>query len=243
MTKASSNTEIEVAIGTAVGASVTGVAAELTELATVLGSAGADFAGAATKITAYSTSFANSSPTVQAEIIAEAKAEAAKLVAAAQAEVAAINGQLSKVNALGAAEAAYASAQANKDDAATDLEAEISKFDVLNGTAVTEAYAAAVPGTSAATYVVSDGVTPIIELQSGRLVILPAGQNLEGIDALLNAARADYQTELAVEAAELSYAQRLVSAITGENPSATSTVSDTIATLEASAPVTDVSAR
>ena len=193
--------------GTAgVAGSGTGVAGELTNLGAAPGVAN----GAA--INAYAASFANASATVKAEIIAEAQAEAAKLVEAAQNEVGKISGQLSKVNALVSAKAAYETALVAADKATPIAAAELLKFNGLNTST-----AATITNTNgAAGYVVTDTAGDLIAVENGVLKIQGAGKSLEGIDAMFSAAQAEYQALLAVEAGETNFEARLVSAYNGE---------------------------
>lgn len=216
----SDSADIEAAINNAVDTAASDVAGELSDLAAAM-PAGA----AATKISNYSTSFEDSSPEVQAGMIAEAQAEAAKLVQSAQDEVAKISGQLSKVNALVSAKASYEAAMDAADEAETAATAELQKFNSLNPSVT-----ATVTRTDAASYKVAQPEIPestagagdgqpeavYITVVNNRLTVTDAGKVLKGIDALFAAAQAEYQALLAEERAEANFEARLVSAYNGE---------------------------
>jgi hypothetical protein len=207
----SDNAAIEAAIDAAVATTVgsTGVqgtvVGELEDLNAAL--------GGSTKFASYATSFDSASAAVKAEIIAEAQAEAAKLVEAAQAEVGKISGQLSKVNALVSAKAAYETALVAADKATPIASAELAKFNGLNasvGATITN-------DAGAAGYVVTDATAgDLIKVENGVLKIQDDGKSLEGIDAMFTAAQAEYQALLAVEAGKANFEARLVSAYNGE---------------------------
>ncbi len=204
----STNDEIETAIDNAVATASIGVVAELNNLDAAL--------GGSTKFASYATSFDSASAAVKAEIIAEAQAEAAKAVQSAQDQVGKISGQLSKLNALVSAKAAYEAALKSVDKAAPITNAELAKFDALNGSIT-----ATIARADAATFAVNDGNSvDLIKVENGVLKIQDAGKSLAGIDAMFTAAQAEYQALLAAEAGETNFEARLISARNGESDAA-----------------------
>lgn len=216
----STNDEIETAIDDAVGTASDDVVIELDNLDVALGDGAPD----TTKFANYADSFKGASAAVKAEIITEAQAEAAKEVQSAQDQVGKISGQLSKVNALVSAKAAYEAALESAEKAAPITTAELAKFNGLNASVT----ATITNNAGAAGYVVTDAtVGNLIAVENGVLKIQDAGKSLEGIDAMFTAAQAEYQALLAVEAGEANFEARLVSAYNGEvDPATDLTVDD-----------------
>lgn len=129
--------------------------------------------------------FEEASNTVRSEIVSEFRTQLEKDVAQSKEAVEGEDRLLSKANTLVSAESAYNKAAEQLDAASNGLSAEILKFESLNSTTVSEA------GNSGdfSGYEIGN----VIEAKNGRLVITDDGKGLDGIDDLLDAAKAKYQ--------------------------------------------------
>ncbi|WP_404375264.1 hypothetical protein [Vreelandella aquamarina] len=130
------------------------------------------------------------------------------------------------------ASAAYETAAAAVVDAQGDFTAEAAKFNLLNGgvSATASNGSSFVPATDGAaasatdysTYAVTaTGVTGnLIEVDGAKLVVTDAGEDLEGIDALLATAQAEYQALLTEANAQTRLETSIQSVLAAENPDA-----------------------
>jgi len=153
---------------------------------------------------------------VRAEIITEYRAKLEKDVADAKTTVEETTGLLSKANTLVSASAAFETAKVDLDEATNELAAEKAKFDALNnGTTATLNTTGLADDFS--DYAVTDGTANIIEVDGGKLVIATAGEDVEGIDALLAAAQAEYQSLLTEDNTETRLQTAIKSVLLAEN--------------------------
>lgn len=176
--------------------------------------------------------FSEASDAVRAEIVTEYRAELEGDLADAKETVEETTGLLSKANTMVSATDAYEAAAAAAVEAQADLTAEAAKFNELNaGVSATASNGSDfLPATDGATANATDystyavtatGVTGnIIEVDGAKLVITEAGEDLEGIDALLAAAQEEYQALRTEANAQTSLETSIQSVLAAENPDA-----------------------
>ncbi|HBM43983.1 MAG TPA: hypothetical protein DD373_09840 [Halomonas sp.] len=178
-----------------------------------------------------SYNFTNASAAVRAEIITEYRAKLEKDVADTKATVEETSGLLGKANTMVSAADAYEAAAAAVVEAQTDLTAEAAKFTALNsnvnatssnGSDFLPATDGVTPSaTDYSTYAVTaTGVGTVIEVDGAKLVVTSAGEELEGIDALLANAQAEYQALRTEANAQTRLETAVQSVLAAENPDA-----------------------